>query len=312
MSTPEPATGPHAGPHDTSHIRTALLVNAGIAAMKGVGAFATGSGSMLAETLHSAADCINQALLLLGVRRAARPPDAAHPLGYGRALYFWSFLVALLLFSGGGVFSIYEGVHKIQHPEALENVGWAVGILAIGLVLEGASTWSNIRSLNARRGSVPFFRYLQRTKDSDLVVVFGENAAATLGLAVALAALGVATVTGDPRWDGAGSLGVGVVLVGVSIFLAIEVKALLLGEAAEPEVEAAVREVARTAPGVLGVLRVIALQQGPGEVLVAAKVRLTPELSVDGVYDTINAFERAVRARSPQIRWLFIEPDREA
>ncbi|MFM2246579.1 MAG: hypothetical protein RL071_2653 [Pseudomonadota bacterium] len=298
--------------HDTSHILQALGVNALIAIMKGIAAVATGSGAMLAETLHSASDCANQGLLLFGVKRAQQPPDASHPLGYGRALYFWSFMVALLLFTGGGVFSIYEGVHKMMHPEPLTNVGWAVAILAVSLVLEGASTWGNIKELHARRGATPFFRFLRQTKDSDLIVVFGENAAATLGLALALISLLLAVLTGDPHWDGAGSAAVGVVLIGVAIFLAIEVKSLLVGESADPAIEAAIRGVADGSPGVRAVLRVLTIQQGPGEVLVAMKVQLSPGLDTDGVYDSINTFEKAVRARVPEVRWLFVEPDREA
>src|SRR5262249_44042233 len=162
-----------------------------IAVFKGVAAFYTGSGALLAETIHSFADCANQLLLLLGVRQAAQKPDALHPLGYGRSLYFWSFIVALLLFSGGGMFSIYEGIHKLQHAERVENVWVGVAILAFSLLLEGWSAISNIRELNKRRGRVPFFKYLRDTKDSDLIVVFGENGAASLGLIFALAALGL-------------------------------------------------------------------------------------------------------------------------
>ncbi len=297
--------------HDTRHILQALGVNALIAVLKGVAAAFTGSGAMLAETLHSASDCANQGLLLFGVKRSQKPPDAQHPLGYGRALYFWSFMVALLLFTGGGVFSIYEGVHKFMHPEPLEGVGWAVLILVISLALEGASTWGNVKELNARRGPVPFFRFLRDTKDSDLIVVFGENAAATVGLVVALFALLMSVITGDTHWDGIGSAGVGVVLIGVAIFLAIEVKGLLVGEAADPAIEAAIRGVADGAPGVRSVLRVLTIQQGPGEVMVAMKVELSSNLDTDGVYDTINNFEKMVRARLPEVRWLFVEPDRQ-
>jgi cation diffusion facilitator family transporter len=295
--------------HDTSHILTALAVNAGIALIKGVAAFFTGSGSMMAETLHSASDCINQGLLLFGVKRASKAPDAKHPLGYGRALYFWSFMVALLLFTGGGVFSIYEGIHKTMHPEPMENVGWAMGILLVSLILEGGSTLSNIKQLNAKRGNVPFFKYIQQTKDSDLIVVFGENSAASLGLAFALLALLASVVTGDPHWDGIGCIAVGAVLIGVAIFLAIEVKSLLMGEAADPTIEAGLREVALADEAVEEVLRVITLQQGPGEVLVAMKVRLKDGLDTAGVVAAINEYERKVHVRLPEVRWLFVEPD---
>src|SRR5689334_4358421 len=165
------------GDHGTSHIIQSLAVNVVIAVVKFAAAFSTGSGSMLAEAIHSGADCGNQILLLFGVKQAKKPPDAQHPLGYGRSVYFWSFMVALLLFSGGGVFSIYEGIHKLAHPEPVEHIEWAIGILLFSLLLEGWSTWGNIKDMNKRRGSKGFFQYLKDTKDSDLVVIFGENSA---------------------------------------------------------------------------------------------------------------------------------------
>lgn len=297
--------------NSTAHIIQSLLANLVIAASKGVAAVITGSGAMMAETLHSFADCGNQLLLLLGVRQTRRAPDASHPLGYGRSLYFWSFMVALLLFSGGGVFSIYEGIHKIRAPEPVESVGLGLAILGFSLALEGWATLGNIRELNRRRGPKPFFRYLHDTKDSDLVVIFGENAAAVLGLVVALAAIGLASVTGDGRWDGAGSLAVGIVLVAVAVFLAIEVKSLLVGEAADPEIEAAARDLAIEAPKIDALLRIITVQQGPGEVMVAMKVRVDPGLSATEVCEVINAFEAALQKRCPEVKWSFVEPDLE-
>src|SRR6185503_15785226 len=184
-----------------SHIIQSLAVNAAIAVAKGVAAFYTGSGAMLAETIHSAADCGNQLLLLLGVKRAAKKPDAKHPLGYGRSLYFWSFMVALLLFSGGGMFSIYEGIHKLQHRQPVDKLWLGLIILGVSLLIEGWALLGNLREMNRRRAGKPFLRYLRDTKDSDLVVVFGENLAAVLGLGLAMVALVVAKETGDSRWD---------------------------------------------------------------------------------------------------------------
>jgi cation diffusion facilitator family transporter len=294
----------------TGHILQALLVNTLIAASKGVAAVISGSGALLAETLHSTADCGNQLLLLLGVKRSARPATAAHPLGYGRDLYFWSFMVALLLFAGGGCFSIYEGIHKLQHPEPVGSITIGVVILGISIVLEGWSTWGNIKELNKRRGSTPFVRYLRETKDTDLIVVFGENSAAVLGLVFALGALLMAKQTGDGRWDAVGSLLIGIVLVGVALFLAKEVKSLLVGEGADPSVEKAITEVAGANPHIESVLRVMTIQQGPGEVVVAMKVKFKPGLSTDGpLYDVINEFEAQLEARVPDIKWSFIEPD---
>src|ERR1044071_5194649 len=193
----------------TGEIIKSLAVNVIIAVSKGVAAVLTGSGAMLAETLHSFADCGNQLLLLQGVRATRRPPDRAHPFGYGRAMYFYSFIVALLLFFGGGVFSVYEGVHKLEHPEPVEDTGIALIILLVSIALEGWSTLGNIRAMNQRRGSLGFYRYLRETKDSDLIVVFGENSAAVLGLLFAIAALGLAHETADSRWDAIGSIAIG-------------------------------------------------------------------------------------------------------
>ena len=294
----------------TAHILQALGANAVIAASKGVAAVITGSGALMAETIHSAADCGNQLLLLFGVKQSRRPADATHPLGYGRALYFWSFMVALLLFVGGGVYSIYEGIHKLQHPEAVESILVGVIVLAVALAIEGWATYGNIVELNKRRGAVPFFRFLRQTKDSDLVVIFGENSAAVLGLVLALVALLLAKTTGDGRWDAVGSLAVGVVLVGVAIFLAIEVKSLLVGEGADPVIETAAREIAAADPNVEGVLRVLTVQQGPGEVVVAMKVKFKPGMATGGALcDAINGFERKLEARVPEVKWTFIEPD---
>ncbi|HVK77508.1 MAG TPA: cation diffusion facilitator family transporter [Kofleriaceae bacterium] len=294
----------------TAHILQALGANAVIAASKGVAAVITGSGALMAETIHSAADCGNQLLLLFGVKQSRRPADATHPLGYGRALYFWSFMVALLLFVGGGVYSIYEGIHKLQHPEAVESILVGVIVLAVALAIEGWATYGNIVELNERRGAVPFFRFLRQTKDSDLVVIFGENSAAVLGLVLALVALLLAKTTGDGRWDAVGSLAVGVVLVGVAIFLAVEVKSLLVGEGADPVIETAAREIAAADPNVEGVLRVLTVQQGPGEVVVAMKVKFKPGMATGGALcDAINGFERKLEARVPEVKWTFIEPD---
>lgn len=291
------------------HIIQSLLVNLAITVAKGVAAVLTGSGAMLAETLHSFADCGNQGLLLLGVNQARKKPDALHPMGYGRALYFWSFMVALMLFLGGGVFSIYEGIHKMYEPEPVERVWVGLAILGFSLLLEGGSTISNVRELNKRRKSTPFFRYLRDTKDSDLIVVFGENSAASIGLLFAIAALLMANATHDGRWDAAGSLVIGVVLVGVAIFLAVEVKSLLVGESADPAIEAATRAIIEEHRSLDKLLSIVTVQQGPGEVMVAVKIAFSPRLSSDQVCDVINAFEASLREQRPEVRWLFVEPD---
>lgn len=287
----------------------ALGVNVVIAASKGVAAAITGSGAMLAETLHSFADCGNQLLLLVGIKQSGKPASTKHPLGYGRAMYFYSFIVAMLLFSGGGLFSIYEGVHKLEHPEPVGDITIALVILGISIALEGWSTLGNIKVLNERRGSTPFLRYLRDTKDSDLVVVFGENSAAVLGLLFALGALIVAKQTNDGRWDAIGSLAIGAVLVGVAIFLAKEIQSLLVGESADPRLQRTVEQLAIEDPNVDQVLRLLTVQQGPGEIVVAMKLRFRPGLETGQLVDAINAFERQLKQRVPEVRWSFIEPD---
>jgi cation diffusion facilitator family transporter len=297
---------------NTKQIIQSLAVNVCIALAKGVAAFFTGSGAMLAETLHSTADCSNQLLLLLGVRQSAKPPDQSHPLGYGRDLYFWSFIVALLLFSGGGVFSIYEGIHKLVQPEAVDHVPMALGILVFSMVLEAWATWGNLKEMKKRRGTLPLLEYLKRTKDSDLIILFGENSAAVLGLTIAIASLVAAWVTGNGVFDSIGSILIGVVLIAVAVFLAKEVKSLLIGEAADEHIAEAVKATVPEHANIEEVLRLITVQQGPGEVLVAMKVRVKSGLTTHEVVDSINRFEQAVHNRAPEIRWCFVEPDHEA
>lgn len=293
----------------TGQVLTSLVVNLVIAVAKGVAAFLTGSGAMLAETIHSFADCANQGLLLLGIKQSQRPPSPRYPLGQGRALYFWSFIVALLLFSGGGVFSVYEGIHKIQHPEPVSDILAGVIVLGLAILLEGYATIGNLREMKVRRKGTPLFRYLRETKDSDLVVVFGENSAAVLGLVLALGSLILAKTTGDGRWDGVGSLAVGVVLVAVAVFLAVEIKSLLVGESADPAIETAAKRIASDDPHIEEILRVLTIQQGPGEVVVAMKVKMKPSLSTTSLCAAINAFETKLQTERPEIKWSFIEPD---
>jgi cation diffusion facilitator family transporter len=296
----------------TSHIVQSLLVNVAIAVAKAIAAALTGSGALLAEAIHSSADCTNQILLLVGVRAASKPPTREYPLGRGREVYFWSFLVALLLFSMGGMFSIYEGVHKFLAPEPVERFWLGLGILIFSICLEGGATISNIREVNQRKKARSFFGYLHATKDSDLIVVLGENSAAVIGLTFAIVAVTASHLTGDGRWDAAGSVAIGVVLVVVAIFLAVEIKSLLLGERADEEIEKAVRSLVQPDGPITEILSLITLQQGPGEVVLATKVRIASSLAGDDVARAINQFEQAVHDRCPEVRWLFVEPDIEA
>jgi cation diffusion facilitator family transporter len=289
-----------------------LVVNMLIASSKGVAAAITGSGAMLAETLHSFADCGNQCLLLVGISQSKRQADAKHPLGHGRQMYFYSFIVALLLFCGGGVFSIYEGIHKLQVPEDPGDITIALIILGIAFLLEGWSTLGNIKVMNERRGSTPFFQYMKDTKDSDLIVVFGENSAAVLGLVLAGAAIIIAKVTNDGRWDAVGSICIGVVLVMVAAFLGREVKSLLVGESADPKLVDTANEIAEAHPHIVKVLNILTIQQGPGEIMVAMKLQMNNDLTTQQIVDAINDYERKLEARVPEVKWTFIEPDNVA
>lgn len=295
--------------HGTGHIIQSLLVNLLIACSKGVAAFMTGSGAMLAETIHSFSDCANQALLLLGVKQSRRLPNDKHPLGYGRAVYFWSFMVAMLLFSVGGMFSIYEGIHKYNNPEPVNNIEWGIGILVFSLLLEAYATYSNVVELNIRKGSTGFWKYLRSTKDSDLVVIFGENSAAVLGLILAIAALLASYYTGDGHYDGIGSFAIGVVLILVAIFLSIEVKSLLIGESADPVINDLVQKQVDKNPDILKLINCITIQQGPGEVLICMKIKCNHEINALQISKLINKFEQDIRTAAPEVKWIYIEPD---
>jgi len=296
------------GANSLVSILYALGANAAIALAKGAGAVYTGSASMLAEAIHSVADCANQGLLLWGLREARRAASSEHPLGHGRAVYFWSFLVALLLFSVGGVFSIVEGVHKLQAPEPVKDAWVAIGILAFGVVAESISLWGVLREIRKDRGTRSLWRWFRTTRQSELLVVLGEDVAALGGLVLALVFISIAAATGDPRWDAAGSIGIGILLVCVALMVAFEVKALLVGSSTEAETEAGIRAYLLEQPEVATVYSLLTQQLG-ADVMVAVKARMQPAPSDVALIDAINRVEAALRARFPQIRWLFFEPD---
>ena len=301
-----------ADPHQsTSTIMFALVANALIALAKGAAAWITGSTSMLAEAAHSLADCGNQGLLLLGLRVSTRPADAEYPLGHGRAIYFWSFIVALMLFSMGGMFSIYEGIHKWGKGEPLENPWIAVGVLVFSLAVESVSLWKALTQVNAVRGQQSLCRWFRETRQSELLVVVGEDIAATAGLGFALVAVAATMLTGNPAYDALGSLAIGVLLLGVAIFVGIEVKALLLGQSTDPATRDAMLRFLNARAEVAEVFNLITLQNG-ADVVVAVKARMTDTPSASALIDAINCCERALRAEFPEVRWLFFEPDNRA
>ena len=285
----------------------ALGANFAIGVAKLVAAIATGSSAMLAEAIHSFADCGNQALLLLGMKLAKKPPSPSYPLGHGRAIYFWSFIVALVLFSLGGVFSIYEGVHKLADPGPLTYPWVAVGILVFGIAAETVSLRACLVEIAKVRGDRSLWRWFRESRQSELVVILGEDIAAEIGLVLALIAVLAAIATGDPMYDALGSIAIGAVLVVVAGLLGIQIKGLLIGQSAEPETEIAIRRFIEERQEVARVFSVITLQLG-GSLMVAVKVHMRGE-SANELVASINRIEAAVREAFPDIQWLFFEPD---
>jgi cation diffusion facilitator family transporter len=286
----------------------ALGANIGIFIAKAVAAAITGSGAMLAEAVHSLADCGNQGLLLFGMKRAKRPPTPDYPLGYGKEVYFWSFLVALMLFSVGGAFSVYEGIHKMLQPEPIERPMIGVAVLAFSLALEWWSLRACLQEVNKTRGAQSWWRWFRDSRDSEMIVVFGEQLAALLGLAAALVAVGVTLYTGNPIYDAIGTLVIGLLLIVIAVFVAIEVKALLIGQSVSEEKRAAIRAYLQSRPEIHTLHNVITLQLGP-DVMVSIKACLDPGLSGSEQVRQINEVEAGLRAGFPDVRWSFFEPD---
>jgi cation diffusion facilitator family transporter len=289
-------------------ILLALGANFAIFLSKLVAALLTGSSAMLAEAVHSLADCGNQGLLLLGMRQADRPPSEEYPLGWGRALYFWSFLVAMLLFSVGGMFSIYEGIHKLSNPEPLRWPWLAIGVLGFGVVAESFSMHGCLKEVNKVREGRSLWRWFHETRSSELLVIFGEDLAALFGLSVALVAVLATMITGNHLYDAIGTIVIGVLLVVVAVAVAIEVKALLIGQGVEPKKREALIAFINARPEVDVVLNLITLQMGP-DVMVAVKARMAPAPDQSALIEAINSVERAMKAQFTDIRWSFFEPD---
>jgi cation diffusion facilitator family transporter len=286
----------------------ALLANLGIAITKTVAAVITGSGSMLAESIHSFADCGNQLLLFLGLRASAKRPDHEHPLGYGKEIYFWSFIVALLLFSMGGLFSVYEGIHKLGTHEGLNNPTLAIIVLVVSMMLEASSLYGCIRQIRKVSKSGSLWKWLINSRQSELVVIFGEDIAALMGLSFALAAIVLSVVTGNPVFDAIGSIGIGSLLILVSVFLAAKVKGLLIGQSAEESQRNEIRKYIEEWPDTEAVLNIISIQLG-ARIMVAVKAKMKPMLSVTELIDSINKCEAGLRESFPDIQWIFFEPD---
>jgi cation diffusion facilitator family transporter len=279
----------------------ALFANSAIAVAKGIAAFITGSGAMLAEAIHSVADAGNQLLLILGLRQTRKLPTDDHPLGFGKSIYFWSFLVAVILFSLGGMFSVYEGVHKLQHPAPLSYPWVAIGVLVFAIAAEGVSLWGCMREVNKVRHGRSIFQWFRHSRSSALIVVFGEDIAALLGIAATL-------VTGNPLWDAIGTVSIGVLLIVIAVFVAVEVKDLLIGQSVEQFARDEMEGFLRARPEIRELFSLLTMQFGP-DAMVAIKARMTPTGSEQGLVAAVNAVERDFRKRFPSVSWLFFEPD---
>jgi cation diffusion facilitator family transporter len=286
----------------------ALVANFGIALAKLAASLYTHSGSMLAEAIHSFADCGNQVLLFLGLKQSQRPPDAEHPLGYGKVTYFWSFVVALLLFSMGGVFSIYEGWHKLSAHEALNKPWVALLVLGVSAALELGSLLGCLREIAKLRKGRSLGYWLRNTRNAELVVVLGEDVAALVGLVIAFVFVALAVVTGNTMFDAVGSIAIGVVLVCVSIFVAVRIKGLIVGRSAEDDLQEALRAEVNADPNIDELFNAITLQMGP-DVMLALKVRMRAGLTLEAAVVCLNALEQRIKAKFPEVAWCFVEPD---
>lgn len=286
----------------------ALAANLCIAIAKSAAAAFTGSGAMLAEALHSYADSGNQLLLLLGMKQARKPPTADHPMGYGRVVYFWSMMVGMLLFSVGGLFSIWHGIQSLRHPEPLRYLVPSMIVLAIAFVAEGVSLRGAMRALARERGANSLWRWFRETRQSELLVVTGEDIAALAGLGIAFFALLLTSLTGNPMFDALGSVLVGVLLVVVAFLVVVEVKGLITGESASPEMRAAIAAFVAGQPEVDEVVNIITFQWGD-EIAVAVKAKMVRMPSADALVAAIDEVEERMQRQFPGLRWTFFEPD---
>lgn len=296
------------GADSVKSIFFALGANMAIALAKLVAAVITGSGAMKAETIHSLADCGNQLLLLVGIKHAKRPPSPDYPLGFGKAIYFWSFIVALMLFSMGGLFSVYEGIHKLKHPEPLSHPILAVGVLLFAIAAESISMWGCLREVNKERHGRSLRRWFRETRQSDLLVVFGEDLAALLGLCLALIAVGLTMATGNPVYDAIGSMLIGVLLVVIAFMIGVQVQALLIGQSVELEQRTQMLEFLQQREEIEQVFNLLTLQLG-NDVMVAVKAKMADMPSAEALIEAVNRCEVALKGAFPQVVWSFFEPD---
>ena len=293
----------------TRAVVAAMVANLGIAIAKFIGFLFTRSSSLLAESIHSVADTGNQVLLLLGGKRAKRSPDRRHPFGYGRERFFWAFVVSIVLFTLGSLFAIYEGVEKVLHPHVIDAPQWAIGILAVSILLEANSFRTAIHEARPAKADSSWYLFIRRSRSPELPVVILEDTGALVGLFLALGAVITAVITDNGVWDGVGSIVIGALLGVIAIVLSIEMKSLLIGESATETDEVAIRRAIEESPAVNELISLRTEHIGPEEILVAAKVEFDQSLSMDRLAIAIDQTEAAVRAAVPAARRIFLEPD---
>ncbi|WP_448615695.1 cation diffusion facilitator family transporter [Modestobacter sp. URMC 112] len=300
--------GGHGG--STKAIIAAMLANIGIAIAKFVAFLVTGASSMLAESIHSVADTGNQVLLLVGGKRAQRAATPQHPFGFGRDRYVYSFIVAIVLFSLGGLFAVYEGVHKLLDPEELTSPAWAIGVLLVAIVLEGFSLRTAVKETDAVRGpGESYWAFIRHARAPELPVVLLEDTGALLGLTLALLGVGLTTLTGNAAFDGMGTVAIGVLLVVIAVILAVETKSLLIGESATPEAQRRILTAIEAGNDVLSVIHMRTQHLGPEDLLVAAKIAVRSDDTAASVARAIDAAEERLRAAEPMARVVYLEPD---
>jgi len=286
----------------------ALGANFSIFVAKFIAAMITGSGAMLAEAIHSLADSGNQLLLLVGLKQSKKPPTPDYPLGFGKSIYFWSFIVALIMFSLGGVFSIYEGLHKLTNPEPLLSPWIAISVLCFSILAESISLWGCTREVNKIRGKRSYFRWFRESRESELLVVFGEDIAALLGLIFALFAVTLSMLTGNPVYDSLGSIVIGVLLIIIAVMIGVEVKRLLIGQSIDPESQKEMLKFLRSQDEIRQVYNLITFQLGQ-DVMVAVKAEMIEFASPQEMVLAINRCEKRLKTAFPQVVWSFFEPD---
>ncbi|MCB9613473.1 MAG: cation transporter [Sandaracinus sp.] len=297
----------------------ALGANLGIAIAKFVAFFLTASASLMAEAIHSLADTGNQVLLLWGMKKAAKPPDERHPFGYKMESYFWSFIVAVMLFSLGGLFALYEGLHKIDELDAIREAGGtyemaypevAIGVLVVAILLEGFSWWAATREVNRLRGKQSMLKFIESSKSTEIIVIWMEDTGALVGLVLALAGVILTLTTGNPYWDAYATFSIGALLIVIAVVVARETKSLLIGESASPETQAELRRQIEQTEGVVRLMNLRTLQLGEDQLLAAIKVEWAAELTRDEIIERTNELEQRIRKEVPLARYLFVESDK--